>query len=95
MTWPSDAAAESTPVAYRQKHLDALAAPEKAARVLRQTLSIMLNLDQPDLVSAGVLDADDQRGWEKFRDGPHRAALSLPQERMERLAVMINERLKA
>jgi len=65
---------------------------KREGRALRQILSIMLNLDQDELVTGGVLDVDDQAGWERFRDGPHRAALSLPDDRITHLALMVGER---
>lgn len=55
-------------------------------------LRIMWNLDRHHLVEAGVLDADDQHGWEVFRDYPHDAAIRLSDERAARLWTLVESR---
>ena len=64
------------------------------ARRLRQSLTILLNLDKHDLVQAGVIEEDDNAGWERFRDGPHEAALRVSGERFDRLAALVEARMK-
>jgi sulfur transfer complex TusBCD TusB component (DsrH family) len=55
-------------------------------------LRIMLNLDRSDLVQAGVLDAQDERGWARLRDDPFRWFIRAEDARAERFWRLIQRR---
>lgn len=63
-----------------------------AAARFQNALRIMLNLDRHVLVDAGVIDADNEARWTKFRDDPFAAAMRLDEPRFERLCALVESR---
>jgi hypothetical protein len=55
-------------------------------------LRIMLNLDQSDLVQAGVLDAKDEQGWRNLSADPFRWFIRTSDARADRFWLLIKSR---
>lgn len=57
--------------------------PEFAA--FHNRLRLMLSIDFHQLVEAGVMDANDHRGWAAFSENPWRSLIRMDDERAEKV----------